>query len=67
MESVLTAFKSLSAGETTIEAKYFNKFAIELRTKMKGQQSDPQLCDLPDGRIRTFEPYRSGLASPRSL
>jgi len=37
MESVLTAFKGLSAGETTIEAKYFNKIAIELRTKMKGQ------------------------------
>jgi hypothetical protein len=37
MESVLTAFKGLSAGETTIEAKYFNKIAIELRTRMKGQ------------------------------
>lgn len=37
MESVLTAFKGLSAGETTIEARYFNKIAIELRTKMKGQ------------------------------
>lgn len=37
MESVLIAFKGLSAGETTIEAKYFNKIAIELRTKMKGQ------------------------------
>ncbi|RVP97125.1 hypothetical protein [Sinorhizobium meliloti] len=37
MESVLTAFKGLSAGETTIEAKYFNKIALELRTKMKGQ------------------------------
>lgn len=37
MESVLTAFKGLSAGETTIEAKYFNKIAIELRKKMKGQ------------------------------
>jgi hypothetical protein len=37
MESVLTAFKGFSAGETTIEAKYFNKIAIELRTKMKGQ------------------------------
>ncbi len=30
-------FKGLSAGETTIEAKYFNRIAIELRTKMKGQ------------------------------
>ncbi|WP_331375607.1 hypothetical protein [Sinorhizobium chiapasense] len=37
MESVLTAFKGLSTGEATIEAKYFNKIAIELRTKMKGQ------------------------------
>lgn len=37
MESVLTAFKGLSTGETTIEAKYFNKIAIELRSKMKGQ------------------------------
>lgn len=37
METVLTAFKGLSAGETTIEAKYFNKIAIELRMKMKGQ------------------------------
>ncbi|ANL39262.1 hypothetical protein [Rhizobium phaseoli] len=37
MESVLTAFKGLSAGKTTIEAKYFNKIALELRAKMKGQ------------------------------
>jgi hypothetical protein len=37
MESVVTAFKGLSTGETTIEAKYFTKIAQELRIKMKGQ------------------------------
>jgi len=37
MESVVTAFKGLGTGEDTIEAKYFNKIAQELRTKRKGQ------------------------------
>ena len=37
MESVVTAFKGLGTGEDTIEAKYFNKIAKELRTKRKGQ------------------------------
>jgi hypothetical protein len=37
MESVVTAFKGLSAGNSTIEEKYFNKIAKELQTKKKGQ------------------------------
>lgn len=37
MESVVTAFKGLSTGDATIEEKYFNKIAAELRSKMKGQ------------------------------
>jgi hypothetical protein len=37
MESVATAFKGLSTGEATIEEKYFNKIANELRNKKKGQ------------------------------
>ncbi|PBC21272.1 hypothetical protein CK226_20785 [Mesorhizobium sp. WSM4311] len=37
MESVVTAFKGLSAGNSTIEEKYFNKIAQELRAKKKGQ------------------------------
>lgn len=37
MESVVTAFKGLSTGAATIEEKYFNKIATELRNKKKGQ------------------------------
>lgn len=37
MESVVTAFKGLNAGETTIEGKYFNKIVQELRAQKKGQ------------------------------
>ncbi|MBU0583092.1 MAG: hypothetical protein KKB66_11320 [Alphaproteobacteria bacterium] len=37
MESVITAFKGLSAGNSTIEEKYFNKIAKELQSKKKGQ------------------------------
>lgn len=37
MESVVTAFKGLSTGDATIEEKYFNKIATELRRKKKGQ------------------------------
>lgn len=37
MESVVTAFTGLSTGEATIEEKYFNKIAAELRKKKKGQ------------------------------
>lgn len=37
MESVVTAFKGLSAGNSTIEEKYFNKIAKELQNKKKGQ------------------------------
>lgn len=37
MESVVTAFRGLSTGDTTIEEKYFNKIATELRNKKKGQ------------------------------
>ncbi|WP_246505823.1 hypothetical protein [Mesorhizobium silamurunense] len=44
MESVVTAFKSLSTGSTTIEEKYFNKIAQELRTKKKGQTIEQVLA-----------------------
>lgn len=37
MESVVTAFKGLSTGDATIEEKYVNKIANELRNKKKGQ------------------------------
>jgi hypothetical protein len=37
MESVVTAFKGLNAGDATIEGKYFNKIVPELRAHMKGQ------------------------------
>lgn len=43
MESVVTAFKGLGTGEDTIEAKYFNKIAHELRNKRKGQTIDQVL------------------------
>jgi hypothetical protein len=43
MESVVTAFKGLSTGEDTIEEKYFNKIARELRNKRKGQTIDQVL------------------------
>jgi hypothetical protein len=36
METVVTAFKGLSTGDGTIEEKYFNKIATELRHKKKG-------------------------------
>lgn len=36
MESVITAFRGLKAGEATIEEKYFNKIAQELRRHQKG-------------------------------
>lgn len=43
MESVVTAFKGLSTGGATIEEKYFNKIATELRQKMKGQMIEQVL------------------------
>ncbi len=36
LESVVTAFRGLRDGETTIEGKYFNKIVQELRAKKKG-------------------------------
>lgn len=44
MESVVTAFKGLSAGQDTIEGKYFNKIVSELRSKRKGQAIDQVLA-----------------------
>jgi len=44
MESVVTAFKGLSTGSATIEEKYFNKIAQELRTKKKGQTIEQVLA-----------------------
>ncbi|WP_274853555.1 hypothetical protein [Sinorhizobium meliloti] len=44
METVVTAFKGLSTGETTIEAKYFNKIVQELRAKKKGQTIEQVLA-----------------------
>lgn len=37
MESVVTAFRGLDAGEGTIEEKYFNKIAQELKKHQKGK------------------------------
>lgn len=37
METVSTAFRGLSIGDETVEGKYFNKIAQELKTKNKGQ------------------------------
>lgn len=44
MESVVTAFKGLSTGSATIEEKYFNKIAQELRTKKKGHTIEQVLA-----------------------
>ncbi|UCI23010.1 hypothetical protein FJ970_32165 (plasmid) [Mesorhizobium sp. B2-1-8] len=44
MESVVTAFKGLSTGSATIEEKYFNKIAQELRNKKKGQTIEQVLA-----------------------
>lgn len=44
MESVVTAFKGLSAGDATIQEKYFNKIVIELRNKKKGQTIEQVLA-----------------------
>ncbi|MBJ6126883.1 hypothetical protein [Microvirga splendida] len=54
MESVATAFKGLSAGETTIEGKYFNKIVQELRTHKKGQTIEQVL-----GWLTTLHGYLS--------
>lgn len=43
MESVVNAFKGLSAGDTTIEGKYFNKIVQELRTHTKGKSVEQVL------------------------
>jgi hypothetical protein len=43
MERVFTAFKGLSAGDTTIEGKNFNKIAQELRTHTKGKSIEQVL------------------------
>ncbi|GAA4175880.1 hypothetical protein [Shinella granuli] len=44
MESVVTAFKGLSTGESTIAEKYFNKIAKELQAKKKGQTIEQVLA-----------------------
>ncbi|WP_245314617.1 hypothetical protein [Labrys sp. WJW] len=44
MESVVTAFKGLSAGDAAIQEKYFNKIVIELRNKKKGQTIEQVLA-----------------------
>jgi hypothetical protein len=54
MESVVTAFKGLSAGETTIEGKYFNKIVQELRAQKKGQTIEQVL-----GWLTTLHGYLS--------
>lgn len=54
METVVTAFKGLSAGDTTIEGKYFNKIAQELRTHTKGKSIEQVL-----GWMTTLHGYLS--------
>lgn len=54
MESVVTAFKGLNAGETTIEGKYFNKIVQELRAQSKGQTIEQVL-----GWLTTLHGYLS--------
>lgn len=54
MESVVTAFKGLSIGDQTVEAKYFNKISQELRMKAKGQSLDQVL-----GWLTTLHGYLS--------
>lgn len=44
METVVTAFKGLSAGDTIIEGRYFNKIAKELRTHTKGKSIEQVLA-----------------------
>lgn len=44
LESVVTAFRGLRDGETTIEGKYFNKIVQELRAKKKGKTIDQVLA-----------------------
>lgn len=44
MELVVTAFKGLSTGNSTIAEKYFNKIAKELQAKKKGQTIEQVLA-----------------------
>jgi hypothetical protein len=43
METISTAFRGLSVGNETVEAKYFNKIVQELRANSKGQTIDQVL------------------------
>lgn len=43
METVSTAFRGMRVGNETVEAKYFNKIAQELRANSKGQAIDQVL------------------------
>jgi hypothetical protein len=40
LETVSTAFKGLPIGDTTIQGKYFNKIAVELKRHRKGQVAE---------------------------
>jgi hypothetical protein len=43
MESVMTAFRGLNAGDATVEEKYFNKIAGELKRNQKGSMLEQVL------------------------
>jgi hypothetical protein len=61
MESVVTAFKGLSTGDATIEEKYFNKIAQELRTKKRVRPSNRFSLGSPP--CTAIFPRRRGAAS----
>lgn len=54
LETVSTVFQGIPVGETTIQSKYFNKIADELRRHRKGQVAEQAL-----GWMKTLHGYLS--------
>ena len=44
LETVSTAFQGIHVGDTTIQGKYFNKIADELRAHRKGQVAEQAIA-----------------------
>lgn len=54
LETVSTAFQGINVGDSTIQGKYFNKIADELRTHCKGQVAEQAI-----GWMKTLHGYLS--------
>ncbi|MBA8909913.1 hypothetical protein [Aminobacter ciceronei] len=67
MESVATAFRGLSAGDTTIEGKYFNKIADALRKHHKGTTFEQVLNWLTTLHGYLSSPTGGGIRHGRDL